>query len=81
MTRKCEEFEEEPITKRWKCIKVSSVKPITQANLNLHEFTEEAAVTSKSSFATSIPIITETEDSKEHKKTHMNPTPEKKSYE
>ena len=65
MTRKCEEFEEEPITKRWKCIKVSSVKPITQANLNLHEFTEEATVTSKSSFKTSNPIITETEDSKE----------------
>ena len=48
MNRKCEEFEEEPITKRWKCVKFSSVQPKTKAGFNLHELNEEATVTSKS---------------------------------
>ena len=75
-TRKCEEFKQEPITKRWKCIKFVYTKPVAKPESNqdetpsnLHKLIKRNALGSKSSAKTGFAGVIATKETNLRKKT------------
>ena len=75
-TRKCEEYKQEPITKRWKCINFSTTKSVVNAESDTNETPSKLkklinrfSYISNSSSKTGFAGITATRDPKYHRKT------------
>ena len=75
-TRNCEEYKQEPITKRWKCIKFSTSKPLENAESDINDTPSKLEMLinrfsyiSNSSSKNGFSGITATKDPKDHRKT------------